>query len=85
MSRPGRRARGPGPNKGGQGSKSGHVALEPPLMDEAMIIEMYGQNVVIKPEWAENPKSPLANHLGNKMAIKYEARSGNMNGKKLFR
>lgn len=54
-------------------------------MDEAMIIEMYGQNVVIKPEWAENPKSPLANHLGNKMAIKYEARSGNMNGKKLFR
>jgi len=55
------------------------------MMDRARIIEKYGKNVVIKPEWAENPKSPLANHIGNKMAIKYEAQSGSINGKKVVR
>jgi hypothetical protein len=81
----GGRGRAPGPGKGGQGPRNGHVTLDPPMMDRARIIEKYGKNVVIKPEWAENPKSPLANHIGNKMAIKYEAQSGTMNGKKIVR
>jgi len=81
----GGRGRAPGPGKGGQGPRNGLAALEPPMMDRGRIVETYGKNVVIKPEWAENPKSPLANHIGNKMAIKYEAQSGTMNGKKVFR
>jgi hypothetical protein len=81
----GGRGRAPGPGKGGQGPRNGHVTLDPPMMDRARIIEKYGKNVVIKPEWAENPKSPLANHIGNKMAIKYEAQSGTLNGKKIVR
>jgi small subunit ribosomal protein S24e len=81
----GGRGRAPGPGKAGQGVRNGQAALEPPMMDRARIIETYGKNVAIKPEWAENPKSPLANHIGNKMAINYQAQSGIINGKKVVR
>jgi len=84
MPRPGGRGRGGGPSKGGHAPKR-LEALAAPIMDRAGIIETYGRNVVIKPEWAENPKSPFANHIGNKMAIKYEAQSGMISGKKMIR
>ena len=54
-------------------------------MDRAKIMEMYGKGVKVKEQWVENPKSPLANHVGNSMPIKYEAQTGLVSGKKVFR
>lgn len=81
----GQRGRGRGGGaKGGQTPRS-QAPLQPPLMDRARIMEMYGKGVMVKEQWVENPKSPLANHVGNSMPIKYEAQTGLVNGKKVFR
>jgi hypothetical protein len=54
-------------------------------MDRDRVVEKFGQGVVVKKEWAENPKSPLANHIGNSMPIKYECQTGTVGGKRIYR
>lgn len=38
--------------------------LPGPVNNHDQILKDYGQNVTIKKVWEENPKAPLANHLG---------------------
>jgi hypothetical protein len=84
MVRPGGKAKPPGPKKGVQAPVKS-APLEPPIMDRDRVVEKFGQGVVVKKEWAENPKSPLANHIGNSMPIKYECQTGTVGGKKIYR
>jgi hypothetical protein len=84
MGRQGGRGRG-GAAKGGAPAPRSQGPLQPPMMDRAQIMQMYGKGVMVKEQWVENPKSPLANHVGNSMPIKYEAEAGVINGKKIFR
>jgi hypothetical protein len=75
-----------GKSKSGGGGQGGNAAiLDGPLYDKAYIIALHGNGVVIKPQWADNPKSPLANHIGNDRPINYVSQSGILNGKKMFR
>ncbi|WRT64327.1 uncharacterized protein IL334_001259 [Kwoniella shivajii] len=54
--------------KGGAGGSTGGnlQQLSPPFRDRTQIINEFGHGVELKnPQWAENPKAPLANYLGN--------------------
>ncbi|WWC99866.1 hypothetical protein V866_006775 [Kwoniella sp. B9012] len=80
------------PRRGGSaGPSSGGIArqLSPPLRDHNQIIDQYGQKVHLKAQWAENPKAPLANFLGNgggaEMSQEYKAEEGMIGNKRMFR
>lgn len=40
------------------------VVLPGPLRNRDQILQEFGQNIQLKPQWEENPKAPLANYLG---------------------
>lgn len=78
-------ARGPTGGYTGPSAKQNNSTIQPPLYDQNFIVASYSKGVPIKPQWAENPKSPLANFIGNSMPIKYVATHGTLNGKKMTR
>jgi hypothetical protein len=79
---------------GGGGYASRGQPLAPPEHDEQQIMQMYGQGLQLKKEWAENPKAPLANHLGGggggatnlgQGGAAYKVVEGLVGAKKVFR
>jgi hypothetical protein len=70
---------------GGAGTRAAGAVLPPPIFDRAHIVALHGQGVPLKPAYLDNPKSPLANHMGSVAPIKYNAQSGTVNGKKIVR
>lgn len=75
-----------GANKGGgAGTRAAGAVLPPPIFDRAHIVALHGQGVPLKPAYLDNPKSPLANHMGSVAPIKYNAQTGTVNGKKIVR
>nr|KIR84802.1 nuclear DNA helicase II [Cryptococcus tetragattii IND107] len=64
------------PRKRGGGSKpppTGKKSLSPPIHDLVYISETYGKGITLKSQWAENPKSPVANFI-------LKGKSGDING-----
>ncbi|WVR06049.1 hypothetical protein IAU60_003077 [Kwoniella sp. DSM 27419] len=64
--------------------------LTPPLRDHAQIMEQYGSDVMLKSQWSENPKAPLANFLGGgrggaDLNAEYRTEEGLVGNKKVFR
>lgn len=87
------RGRGRGRGKSGGASRAGAAAaapafgntLQPPVYDRDFILASYASGRPLKQQWIDNPKSPLANYVGNSMPIKYVQTSGVIGSKKLFR
>ncbi|WVO16893.1 hypothetical protein L204_104579 [Cryptococcus depauperatus] len=72
------------------GPPSGKLALSPPLYDLEYISDTFGHGVVLKPQWLENPKSPLANFVqsgrgGMDVNSIYQFTEGVVNGQKVYR
>nr|KIR45840.1 nuclear DNA helicase II [Cryptococcus bacillisporus CA1280] len=64
------------PRKRGGGGKpppTGKKSLSPPVHDLVYISETYGKGITLKSQWAENPKSPVANFI-------LKGKSGDING-----
>ncbi|ADV25563.1 DEAH RNA helicase, putative [Cryptococcus gattii WM276] len=64
------------PRKRGGGGKpppTGKKSLSPPIHDLVYISETYGKGITLKSQWAENPKSPVANFI-------LKGKSGDING-----
>ncbi|KGB79065.2 nuclear DNA helicase II [Cryptococcus deuterogattii R265] len=64
------------PRKRGGGGKpppTGRKSLSPPIHDLVYISETYGKGITLKSQWAENPKSPVANFI-------LKGKSGDING-----
>lgn len=65
------------------------VQLSAPLQDSQYIIATYGKGVALKPQWAENPKAPLANYLGagsgGGAPAEFDVQEGMIGNKKVFR
>ncbi|WWC66226.1 uncharacterized protein I206_100127 [Kwoniella pini CBS 10737] len=64
--------------------------LPSPLHDHAQITHQYGKSVQLKAQWLDNPKAPLANHLGNghggaDLGSEYRVEEGMIGNKKIFR
>lgn len=81
-------SRQPSASRGGPSSSKLPVAptiIQPPLYDRTFILNSYSQGAPLKPQWAENPKSPLANYVGSNLPIKYDATHGVLGGQKLVR
>ncbi|WVW82502.1 hypothetical protein I302_104513 [Kwoniella bestiolae CBS 10118] len=85
-----RRGGGAGPSGSGSGAVNNNARqLSPPFRDHAQIMDQYGRGVQLKAQWAENPKAPLANYLGNgggaEMSGEYRAEEGMIGNKRVCR
>ncbi|KAK8866102.1 hypothetical protein IAR55_001253 [Kwoniella newhampshirensis] len=77
-------------NGGSGGNAASAKQLAPPLHDQGQIMSQFGNGITLKPQWAENPKAPLANFLGGgrggaDMGSEYQTDEGIVAGKKVFR
>ncbi|EIW72544.1 hypothetical protein TREMEDRAFT_70747 [Tremella mesenterica DSM 1558] len=83
------RRNGQSSNGGATAKSTSSQPLQGPLWNKERIEREYGAGISLKPQWAANAKSPLANHmstnLGRAMDVPYVARHGNINGKKVYR
>ena len=64
------------------------IQLPGPMWTEEQIMAEHGAGVPLKPQWAANPKSPLANYLGGTGGTSdtgYKAQHGILGGKKVTR
>jgi hypothetical protein len=81
-------------NGGGGGGPRSSAPLPLPEHNEAYIVQTYGGRTVLKEQWAENPKAPLANYLGGggggatnlgQGGGAYQVQEGVIGTKRLFR
>lgn len=88
------RGRGRTPTSNGGGGKKGVQALPLPEYSYEQIMQLHGKKVTLKAQWAENPKAPLANYLGNgtggasdlgQGGGAYEVQEGLVGAKRMFR
>lgn len=82
------------PNGGATKRPTATKTLPGPLWSHDQIMASYSGGVALKPQWAENPKSPLANYLGGgaggatnlgEGGKQYDVEEGLVEGKKVFR
>ena len=70
--------------------------LSPPIHNLTHIKQVHGDGgkLVLKPQWDENPKAPLANYAGGQSGgatnfgengSAYQVSEGTVNGQKMFR
>lgn len=74
---------------GGNPPPTGKKALTPPMHDLVYISETYGNGITLKSQWAENPKSPVANFIlkgkSGDISGTYSYTEGIVDGKKVHR